>query len=972
MKITDYFEKKTIIFDSAMGTALQDAGMKSGELPEVYNIEHPQIVQAIHLENIKAGSDVVSTNTFGASRPKLEGSGYEPEQVIRAAVENARAAVAQYRAQTMSGAGSDSVYGLCVGEGDDGHGREGADAAPASDIVHETCAGAGLRHDPDAVHEDRAGRSGNCNDRQGDGSTPAADAGARTVFVALDVGPTGKLVNFTEGFGFDEAYEVFREQVVCGEQAGADLILFETFGDITELKAGILAAKENTSLPVFCSMTFDENARMLMGSDPETAVLNIQDMGIDAVGVNCSLGPKDILGIAARMLSVSKIPVIVQPNAGMPRVQDGRTLYDVGPEEYALAMREMAQAGAAVCGGCCGTTPAYIQAMRAALNAAPQSAYPALGRGYYAAKAAAACPSACAVATNVRLDGRVRIIGERINPAGKKKLREALLDGNYDYAVEEALAQMADGADIIDVNAGMPGIDEKEVLIEMVRRISLRGRIPLMIDCKNPEDMEQAVRYCNGKPILNSVSGEQANMDAVFPIAAKYGTALIALTIDEEGIPKTAKKRLAILEKILKEAATYGIGKDRIIVDMLALTVSAEQDGLRESLEALRLAAQEYGVRTTLGASNISFGLPERPLLNAAFLAMAVYAGLDAPITDPTIPEYLDMLKAAEVLTGRDRDAEDYIAHVLARADAPQRTVSSTVQNKAASGSNTSSAANSAAPGTGDPASSSIAPGSGSSPDRAAQTDSAAPGAPARAQPGTGTLSPDTNETPASSTPGSSAEPDTDPAAAHLTEVIIGGFIDAAEKATADVLAGRAPGQIIDDIIVPAMGIIGDRYEDGRIFLPQMIRSADTVRKAFGVLKAAMDAAGTRQSAGRIILATVQGDVHDIGKNIVKAMLENYGYDIIDLGKDVPPDTIVETAAAENIKLVGMSALMTTTMRSMEETIRRLKSAGLTCKTVIGGAVVTQSYADSIGADYYCANAVEAVRVAKEVFGQSE
>jgi 5-methyltetrahydrofolate--homocysteine methyltransferase len=953
MKITDYFEKKIIIFDSAMGTALQEAGMKSGELPEAYNIEHPEIVQAIHFENLKSGSDVVTTNTFGASRPKLEGSGYEPEQVIRAAVRNAQAAVAQYRIQERREDGAADVDESNVICEDDSRDEDlgfvsgsvrGAGVEDESDVTCAGgCGGTGLEPVSDVVRGVGVDEGDvTCvGSPRGTGLEP--DPGARTVFVALDVGPTGKLLNFTEGFGFDEAYEVFREQVVCGAQAGADLIIFETFGDITELKAGILAAKENTSLPVFCSMTFDENARMLMGSDPETAVLNIQDMGIDAVGVNCSLGPKDILGIAARMLAVSKIPVIVQPNAGMPRVQDGRTLYDVGAEEYALAMQEMAKTGAAVCGGCCGTTPAYIQAMRAALSAAPQSAYPALSRGYYAAKAAAACPSACAVATNVRLDGRVRIIGERINPAGKKKLREALLDGNYDYAVEEALAQVAAGADIIDVNAGMPGIDEKEVLIEMVRRISLRGRIPLRIDCKNPEDMEQAVRYCNGKPILNSVSGEKASMDVVFPIAAKYGTALIALTIDEEGIPKTAEKRLGILEKILKEAATYGIGKDRIIVDMLALTVSAEQDGLRESLEALRLAGEQYGVKTTLGASNVSFGLPERPLLNAAFLAMAVYAGLDAPITDPTIPEYLDMLKAAEVLTGRDRDAEDYIAHVLAKPEAPNRTAS-----------------NPSRPGTS--ALSSVAP--------------AIPSANTASSPSTSCSA--QNKTPSkpvgtSASTQNSTVPDLDstPAAERLTEVIIGGFIDAAEEATADVLADRAPGQVIDDIIVPAMGIIGDRYEDGRIFLPQMIRSADTVRKAFGVLKAAMDATGTRQSAGRIILATVQGDVHDIGKNIVKAMLENYGYDIIDLGKDVPPDTIVETAAAENIKLVGMSALMTTTMRSMEETIRRLKAAGLTCKTVIGGAVVTQSYADSIGADYYCANAVEAVRVAKEVFGQS-
>jgi 5-methyltetrahydrofolate--homocysteine methyltransferase len=805
--------KKIVLFDGAMGTALQSAGLTGGELPEAYNIEKPDVVQGIHLSYLDVGSDVLTTNTFGANSLKLEGSAYTVRRVIAAAVDNCKAAI----------------------------GRRGGGA-----------------------------------------------------FTALDIGPSGKLMDLAGGFDFDAAYALFREQAIAGTEAGADLILFETFTDIVELKAGILAVKEHSDLPVFCSLTFENNGRMLMGTDSVTAVRMLQDMGIAAIGVNCSLGPADILPLIREMTAVSKIPVLAQPNAGLPRMENGVTHYDVDAEEYADRMVEILEAGAAVAGGCCGTVPAHIAALRRRLtligDAGQRARFPALRSEWTAEKIARSCPSACAVTASVAIDGRVRVIGERINPTGKKKLREALIGGDYAYPLSEAAAQVEAGADIVNVNAGLPEIDEGEALLRIVRDISAGGNIPLMIDCKIPSDMEKAVRYCRGKAIVNSVSGEQASMDAIFPIVAKYGTAVVALTLDEAGIPASAADRLAILDRILSEAARYGVGKDRIIVDMLALTVSAEPGAVLESLKAISLAKERYGVKTTLGASNVSFGLPERKSINGAFLSMAVYAGLDAPITDPTVPEYMNAVRSAELLSGRDPGAERYIRHAETHRG---QSVAPDEARRAA-----------------------------------AQTQS------------------------------------------DLSGIIEGGFEDRAEDAARALLTEHEPLWIIDHVIVPAMERIGRRYEDGTIFLPQMMRSADTVKRSFGVLREAMEKSGARVSEGRIILATVKGDIHDIGKNIVKSMLENYGYDIIDLGKDVPPERIVEAAREKDVPLVGLSALMTTTMVSMEETIRQIRAAGLTCKVAVGGAVLTQSYADRMGADYYCDNAVETVRVAKEVFAK--
>jgi 5-methyltetrahydrofolate--homocysteine methyltransferase len=816
MNLLKEIGKRILLLDGAMGTQLQAAGLGEGELPEAWNLQKPEVIKRIHADYLKAGSDIITTNTFGANRLKAEAAGYHVADLITAAVKNAKEAVA---------------------------------------------------------------------------------ASGRPAYVALDIGPTGKMIDLLDGISFEEAYELFAEQAQAGTAAGADLILFETFTDISEIKAGVLAAKEVSKLPVFCSLTFQDDGRMLMGTDVETAVLSLQDMGIAAIGINCSLGPADTLPLLAQMAQLSKIPVFVQPNAGLPQQQGDLTFYEVDVQTYVEYMMKMLQAGASLAGGCCGTTPAYIEALKEAVDAAGGAAekkqFPALSPAWRKKKIEASLPSACSIARSVRIGERVRVIGERINPTGKKALKEALHAGDYDFVEDEAVAQLAAGAEIINVNAGLPDIDEGEALTQIVKRLSKRVNMPLMIDCKIPEYMERAVRACRGKPILNSVSGEQESMDAVFPIAAKYGTAVIALLLDERGIPATAEDRMRILEKILKEAKKYGIGPDRIIADTLALTVSAEAKGLGESMRALRMAREQYGVCTTLGASNVSFGLPERPLLNAAFLSMAVYAGLDAPITDPTNAAYMDALRAAEVLVGKDEGAEAYVWYSK-RKDAGVAEGASSIMTPAV----------------------------------------AAPGA----------------------------------AAPDLSEIILGGFEDKAPEAARALLETQTPAEIIDTVIVPAMEHIGRLYEDGTIFLPQMIRSADTVKKAFEVLRAALPVDAKEASAGRIIMATVKGDVHDIGKNIAGSMLENYGYEIIDLGKDVPPEKIVATAKKQGIKLIGLSALMTTTIRSMEQTIRLIRESVPGARVMVGGAVLTREYAARIGADYYCANAVDGVRAAKAVF----
>lgn len=707
-------------------------------------------------------------------------------------------------------------------------------------------------------------------------------------YVALDVGPIGKLMEPVGDLSFDEAYDVYKELITAGAEAGADFIFFETFTDIYELKAGILAAKENCDLPVFCSVTFQEDGRMLMGTDPLTAVNILQDLGIDALGLNCSLGPKQIIGIAREILEYSKLPVLVQPNAGLPEIVNGETIFKVDIQEYLDAMEELLQAGIAIAGGCCGTNPDYIAAL---VQRIQNKDYPALSQEADRIRREKAVTAVSSSTRTVILDDRIRIIGERINPTGKKLLKEALKAKDLSYIENEAITQVKAGAEILDINVGLPEIDEYEMMAEVIRRVASVVTVPLQIDSADPGVIEAAARYYNGKPIINSVNGKKENMEAVFPIVKKYGACVIALTLDEKGLPKNAEERLAIAERIIKTAGTYGIGRERIIVDCLTLTVSAQQNAGRDTLEAIRRVKKQFGVKTTLGASNVSFGLPERKLLNRTFLAMALAAGLDAPITDPLVPEYTDTIHAFEALSCKDAESKDYIRLYGGRTET----------------------------------------------------------APAAAVP-------------------EKQKAQTDNMEAALKEIIIEGYEDRAARVTEQLLETKKPLEIVEQIIIPALETVGKDYESGASFLPQLIKSADTVKAAFVVLKDAMKASGGMLSYGKIILATVQGDIHDIGKNIVKVLLENYGYEVLDLGKDVPVERVIEAAARENIKMVGLSALMTTTVVNMEKTINALKDAGLDCVTAVGGAVLTPEYAGKIGADFYCKDAMDTVKVANQIF----
>lgn len=841
MKITERFNQQIILFDGAMGTMLAQAGLLTVKNPEILNFTHSQSLEDIFTSYFDAGSQVVTTNTFGANRYKTEGCGYQTADLVAQGVKVARQAAKKAEQRLLA---------------------QGASPEEAQK------------------------------------------------YVALDVAPIGKLMAPYGELTFDEAYDMFCEQVMAGEAAGADLILFETFTDIAELRAAILAAKEHTELPVFCTVTFQEDGRMLLGTDPRTMVNIVQDMGVDALGVNCSLGPTQMIPIVEEILAYSRIPVMVQPNAGLPKIQDGQTVYDVGITEYATSMLTMLEAGIAVAGGCCGTTPKFIEALSNLLkqigDQEAKKRFPALqGRTVTPVTAVSSSTK------TVELNGRIRIIGERINPTGKKALKEALKTGDYIYVENEAIRQAEAGADVLDVNVGLPEIDEKQAMLLAVERISAVVDLPLQIDSSNPEVLEAAVRSYPGKAILNSVSGKQSVMDSVFPIAKKYGSCLIALTLDERGLPQNTQERLEIADKIIKTAAEYGIGPERIIVDCLTLTVSAQQSAGLDTLEAIRQVKARYGVKTTLGASNVSFGLPQRKSVNRTFLAMALAAGLDAPITDPTVPDYVQTIRAFEVLSNKDRESMEFIEYCKAHPE------------------------------------------------------------PQQGKPPTGAGSMGTSQSfgaPKTLEGEKAKETAKEQEDMSFSQIILKGYVQRAKPAVAALLETKKPLEIVEQIIIPALTQVGKDYETGVKFLPELIRSADTVQSAFEILRERMKTDGEVICYGRIIVATVQGDVHDIGKNIVKVILENYGYQVIDLGKDVPIETVVEQAKKENIRMVGLSALMTTTVVNMEATIRELKAAGISCRVAVGGAVLNETYAMQIGADYYCKDAMDTVRAADEIF----
>ena len=773
-----------VFLDGGMGTMLQRHGLRTGEHPEVFNLTHPQTVKAIHQAYLEAGSQILYTNTFGASARKLQGTDLSPEVVISAAVSLAREAAAPFGA-----------------------------------------------------------------------------------LVALDIGPIGELMSPAGELRFDEAYALFAQQVCAGAQAGADLIAIETMTDLQETRAALLAAKENSSLPVLVTMSFEEGGRTFTGCSAEAMAEVLTGLGADLIGVNCSLGPKQLEPVIRRIGRLTRLPLVVKANAGLPDARTGQ--YNLNAEEWAQQMAFCAEAGVQFVGGCCGTTPEFLLALQKALE------------GKTRAERQFDSSSRIASSENFLVLDRVRVIGERINPTGKKRFQQALREGDLAYIQAQAVQQQDAGADILDVNVGAPGVNEPALMGQVVEALQAVTALPLQIDSGNPAAIEAGLRAFPGKAIVNSIDGTAATQTAVLPLVKKYGAAVVCLTMDEAGIPAKAEERFAMAEKILSVTRSYGIEDRNVFIDCLTLTVSAQQDAAAETLKAVGMVHDRLGLHTVLGVSNISFGLPNRELLNRSFLALALGQGLDLPILNPNASAMMDTVAAFQALTGVDAGCEDFLAR-FADTEASSQSV--------------------------------------------------------QAQPDLG----------AAIERGLSAE------AKAL-----------AEASTLDSL------EIIDQILVPALDRVGKGYESGKLFLPQLLRAADAASTVFEVLRARMEASGGQSAdKGTIVLATVQGDIHDIGKNIVRALLSNYGYRVIDLGKDVAPETVVQTAIAENAPLVGLSALMTTTLPSMEKTIRALRESGHSCRIMVGGAVLTPEYAAEIGADYYAKDAQASVAIAKQLFGK--
>ncbi len=785
MTFKEKFGNSILFFDGAMGTMLQQNGLKTGDLPENMSFTHPQVLIDIHKQYLNAGCDVISTNTFGANALKFNNA----SEIITQGVKLAKTAVKEV-------------------------GRE--------------------------------------------------------CFVALDMGPTGKLLKPLGELDFETAYELYREQVTAGEKAGADLILIETMGDLYELKAAVLASKENTSLPVLVSMIFDEKGILLTGADIKTAVITLEGLGVDGIGMNCGLGPDQMLKLIKEMSIYSSTPMFIQPNAGLPVSVNGVTTYNITPREFAEKQLEIVRNGACALGGCCGTTPAHIKAM------VDLCKNERVEKPYKKELTAVTSYSKTAV-----LGIKPLIIGERINPTGKKMLKEALRNNDMDYIYREGVAQADAGAHILDVNVGLPEIDEPAMMKNAV--LGLQGILdtPLQIDTSDPVAMEQALRIYNGKPMINSVNGKSESMNTVFPLVKKYGGVVVCLTLDENGIPETVDGRLEIAEKIIAEASKYGINKCDLIFDPLCMTVSTNKFNAQITLECIERLECELGVKTVLGISNVSFGLPNRELLNSTFFTLALQKGLSAGIINPKSEAMMNAFYSYSALRGLDNNFESYIANVT---DTKAEVTNTQIDLKAA---------------------------------------------------------------------------------------VVKGLKAEAKAQTENQLLTKTPLEIIDNILIPALDEVGKGFEENRVFLPALLNSAETASQSFEVIKKYLTDNGSQgESKGKIILATVKGDIHDIGKNIVKVLLENYGYQVVDLGKDVSPQRVLECVKTENVSLVGLSALMTTTVPAMEETIALLRSEAPETKVIVGGAVLTEEYAKMIGAHYYSKDAMQTVRYAEKFFSK--
>ena len=707
----------------------------------------------------------------------------------------------------------------------------------------------------------------------------AKEAAAGRALVALDLGPTGQLLEPTGALDFETAVDIFAQEVRSAVSAGADLVMIETMTDLQECRAALLAVKENSDLPVLVSMTYEERGRTFLGHSPACAALTLEGMGADAIGINCSLGPREMPALVEELTRWTTLPVSVKPNAGLP--DPGGAGYDITADQFAGAMAQLTELGVKCYGGCCGTTPEYIAKLCKALEGRTIREIPR------------SVPAAvCSPVQAVPID-RVRVIGERINPTGKKRMKEALIRDDVDYMLGQALEQTQAGADILDVNVGLPEIDEAGMMVKVVKALQGVTDAPLQLDSTRPEVLERALRVYCGKAIVNSVNGDEETLDAILPLVKKYGASVVGLTLDKNGIPKTVQARLDIAQKILDRALSCGIRKEDVYIDCLTLTVSAEQEAASQTLTALRRVKEELGLKTVLGVSNISFGLPARPLVNQNFLTMAMTCGLDLPIINPNLDAMMAAVRSYHLLMNIDTEARDFIA---AYGNA---TVSTSI------------------------------------------------------------------------TSGEAAQAAAPEGARTLEQIVAAGLKGEAPAATRALLETTEAMTVVDEILIPALDKVGADFEAGRVFLPQLIQAAGAAQAAFEVIREQLSAQPGREgeAKGTIVLATVKGDIHDIGKNIVKVLLENYGYPVVDLGRDVEPAAVVEAAKKHAAPLVGLSALMTTTLSSMEATIKLLREEQVPCKVVVGGAVLTASYAKQIGADFYARDAKQSVDVARQVVG---
>ncbi len=797
MNFSDFLKNNIVCLDGGMGTMLQSAGLKPGEYPERWNISHPDIISDIHKRYYDAGSNVVSTNTFGANSLKFDDN--ELEHIISSAVENVKTA------QNKS-------------------------------------------------------------------------ISKKEKFIALDIGPTGRLLKPLGDLDFEEAVNIFAKTIKMGIKFGVDLIFIETMNDSYETKAALLAAKENCDLPVLVSNAYGEDGKLMTGASPSAMSAMLEGMGADAIGANCSLGPEQLKGVIEELLQKSSVPIILKPNAGLPKSVDGKTFYDVKENEFADAVEYLVKKCVRVVGGCCGTTPEYIKAVNERIEK--------LAPGLIEKKNLTVVSS---YTHSVEFSNSPVLIGERINPTGKKRFKQALIENDINYILSEGVAQQEKGVHILDVNVGLPDIDEVTFLKNAVCELQSVINLPLQIDTSDISAMEAALRLYNGKAMINSVNGKKESMEAVFPLAKKYGGLIVALTLDENGIPDTADERFKIAEKILKTANEYGIDKKDIIFDTLAMTVSADNKSALATLESLKRIRKELGCHTSLGVSNVSFGLPNRDIINGVFFALALQNGLSAAIMNPYSNEMMKTYYSYKALKGLDDNCTDYIENI-------------------------------------------------GNFNVAATSDVAA--------------NPEKSNTEYGS---------------ELQKAIIKGFKDKSAELTAELLKTVPPLEIVNNEIIPALNTVGIGFENKTMYLPQLLMSAESAKSAFEIIKSNVQSSNAQNSSGKIIIATVHGDIHDIGKNIVKLLLENYGFDVVDLGRDVSCDLIVDTAVKLHAPLVGLSALMTTTVPAMEETIKQLRKDAPWCKVVVGGAVLTQEYADKIGADKYAKDAMETVRYAESI-----